>query len=366
MITRPGVDTIVVKLENFNISSEAPLEVQPGKIKANGSSTKEDPLLYYIGSKPIRGKNSFLNKEFFQLDIVPKYQSEFISDDGSHCTTYVKASVPRLLTKDHNFSTVKDSEELHTALVTLRDLLCENGIHVSHDEWGKNEILRLDIKRDIPLNTKNFKDYFKILLNLPEGRLKNHRNYGSTVTMGNTIRTMTFYDKIEEILSKDKNKSEAYKRKIPRDTLRAELRALKKLSVKNIFNVNTLDDLISEYDKTISQKYIDNVRKHLPDSDSLGLSVNEEINIQTFKNLFLHFKDTTNRPIEAVFTYTALNLIYGKDKEEIVRFLRSQNMSKSQVNSLKQKMKNSELNSCLVQNNELEKYLEIKEKLLCP
>lgn len=235
------IDTLHLTLTDLEISSgNLTIEEPKWNLRTNEKEASFDLFVDKKTGEVIRAKKAYLNSDKFNITIFPNHFSLISPDLKSICK--LSLSVPRYA-KGKNTDPVS-VDEFKEVLKHLEYTLRENGIFTNIDN---SEVSRVDLFKMIKTKYE-FNDYLPVLSLLEFQRIKNHRDYGTTLLNHNSQRQYAIYDKVEEenikskiakIINHDYNKKH--------DKTRFEYRLLKSKSVKSQIGFSKTKDFHENY-----------------------------------------------------------------------------------------------------------------------
>lgn len=230
---KEGIDTLKLRLLDYEIDSNANLTVQPVTQNLSGSNeSNEDSILYKSDHLTIQGSKAYLNTDKYNLTL---------SNKG----LFLQFSAPKQLNESNvNLITAK---ELEAGIESVNKNLSENGIHTN---LSNSLLSRYDVFRQ-PVMNEIFLRYVPVLAML-NGTRQNKRDYGTTYSFFNSNNETCFYDKGYE---------QSIDRKLTNYTnlVRAENRLLNSKAIKQRGYFQTCSDLCNNYD-AISEVYQDRIQ----------------------------------------------------------------------------------------------------------
>jgi len=227
-----------------------------------------------IGYKEIRGDKAIINDDLFNFTRknVVTYQ------DGIRIYDVVQCSIPKLINNQQANIGNYDNDAFIYGLETLQEKLKDNGVVVKN--IFNSDILRVDLFNDIILEDKfyNYHEYFNSLV---DGRKKRINYNNETFLFFNKTSEFTIYDKIEELKARNIDVAN-----LSPNIARCEARFKKKQNIKDIFGINTVNDLDINNTKPIlkgiGEKYFNQVGAYQVTYNVSSLLENIEI----YKSLY--------------------------------------------------------------------------------
>lgn len=227
-----SVDTLRLRLIDYNINSDANLTIQPSEINY---ATGEAQINYLDTLKSIEGKKAFLNTNKFNFTL---------SNKGS----FIQFSAPKVFYNNGSNELPINANQLKTALIEIQKELKINGINTN---IFNSDLSRIDVFKGE--KTRYLFTEYAPVFNLLQGKRQNKRDYGTTYLFSNGLRELCFYDKdLQQAIELQK------KNITPSTNMRGEVRLLKKQSIKPT-GLITANHLIQNYD-AINDIYLKNIK----------------------------------------------------------------------------------------------------------
>jgi len=224
------IDTIKLFIEDFTVSPQAEITIQPSPyVLGTGELTSDHPLIESEGVS-VGGSKAYLNTDRFNLTIQDKSKA------------FLQCSLPKVIAGD-NYKPLNKAEAAQ-ALTKVGQSLWESGFHT---DINKSNISRLDIFKNVLID-ESFSQYAN-LFQVLRGKRKLRRDYGSTFLWHNTQEQFCIYDKLEEMRIRKKDTKDYS------DTMRFEHRLLNKRKANNVLGFSAVEAIPDNWqvikDKTI-------------------------------------------------------------------------------------------------------------------
>jgi len=240
------IDTLKLSLEDYSISSDTCLTVQPATyIAGTGELVSEFPLFTDKSGRAFRGSKAYLNTERLNLTIQPFTRSE----KGTAC--FVSFSIPKLHYGNNFYSVGKGGSR--AVLKSVEKELKECGIATAIEEA---HISRADTFKNIQTE-EPFSSYFS-LFTLLRARRAQQRSYGTTYLVHNKQQQFCIYDKLVEMESRGVDTSQ-----FPAQTIRFEHRLLNKRKVAKVYGFSQVGELFKGGYEVVRTNQVEEWRKSL-------------------------------------------------------------------------------------------------------
>lgn len=228
------LDTLKLMLNDYEISGESSLRVQPGAYEVATGEKLEFPL-FSTSSHTFYGSKAYLNSENWNLTLKPL-------PAGNRATgAFLQFSVP----KNHYGNNYYSTGEHGTRAVfeKVEKELQEQGIRTNLLD---SSLSRVDTFKNIePVEPfENYAPVFKLL----NAKRTQKREYGTTYLLSNTQQEFCIYDKLAEMKMRNEDTSE-----FP-ETMRFEHRALKKEKVSSLYGFSQAGELFRGGYEVIREK----------------------------------------------------------------------------------------------------------------
>ncbi len=239
------LDTLKLSLSEYSVSSDANLQIQPGTWSPSTGEVTGNHRLWHDDIGTVTGSKAFHNGEFVNVTVRPNQHS---STGTGICL--VQFSVPKVATGS-NYEAA-DSKGTKRALRAVEKYLAEIGIKTSIKTAA---VSRLDAFRCASCE-EPFEAYHPVLVTLQGTRMRK-RDYGSTFLWENTLQEICVYDKLEEM-----RRNRHSVAGLPPNSVRFELRALKKSKVRDWLGIQMASELPDALDH-IEREYNAAMKKQL-------------------------------------------------------------------------------------------------------
>jgi len=232
------LDTLKLMLNDYEISPESSLRVQPGSYEIGTGEKLEFPLFQnengvYYGSK------AYLNSKSWNLTLrhLP---------GGMRATgAFLQFSVPKNHYGNNYFSTGEHGTQ--AVFEKVEKELRESGINTN---LLQADLSRVDTFKNIEPEEpfENYSGLFKLL----NAKRTVKREYGTTFLLSNTQQEFCIYDKLAEMRMRNEETSE-----FP-ETMRFEHRALNKQKVSSLYGFSKAQELFKGGYQVIREKQREN------------------------------------------------------------------------------------------------------------
>jgi len=232
------LDTLKLMLNDFEVTGESSMRVQPGAYEVGTGEKLEFPL-FSTSSQTFYGSKAYLNSENWNLTLKPL-------PGGIKATgAFLQFSVPKNHYGNNYFSTGEHGTR--AVIDKVEKELKEQGVHTSLLEA---DLSRVDTFKNIEPQ-EPFENYSPVFRLLKASRVQK-REYGTTFLLSNTQQEFCIYDKLAEMRMRNEETSE-----FP-ETMRFEHRALNKQKVKNLYGFTEVQELFKGGYQVIREKQRDN------------------------------------------------------------------------------------------------------------
>lgn len=223
-----GIDTLKIQLDGYEVGENSDITIQDNHTIHGGESLP----LFSIGNSDYQGSKAFVNDDKFNLTLNPHFRDEHNQSMG-----FVSFSVPKTYYND-NFLSV-GLGGMQGVVNEIENSLLKHGVKT---DLSKGKIARIDNFNNILMEHKTI-EYFPVLKVL-DGKRIHSRDFGSTITWGNSQCEFCIYDKIQEMVSKGKK---IEKRLEGKNVLRMESRLFKNRNIERKYHIITMKDLYEKY-----------------------------------------------------------------------------------------------------------------------
>jgi hypothetical protein len=235
------IDTLKVFTDDFKISDNAGLLVQPAIVNYETGETKEYNLFRGNNGKWVTGAKAYVNTGNYQLTIKP-----IIGNASGKVLLFLQTSLPKIV-HGENFQALNNDETVQ-AIDAIADDLNNRGVGVNLQAC---KISRIDVFRMASANNP-FSSYAPVF-RLLNAKRSHTTDYGTTFTWANTQREICVYDKASEMRNRGVKSSA-----LPTNAIRFEYRLKTSRVCKNETGagnvrqlVNNLDNLQDVYRKAL-------------------------------------------------------------------------------------------------------------------
>ncbi len=225
------LDTLKLSLTEYSVSSDAQFQIQPGLVDNATGELIGSSKLWTAQGRTVTGSKAWHNGESITVDIKPNTHATM---GASLCL--VTFSVPKVA-NGSNYAPA-DSKGTVRALRTVQKYLAEIGVKTNLKTAA---VSRLDAFR-VAVCSEPYDAYRPVFAMLPGQRME-HRDYGRTHLWENTLQEVCVYDKLQEMRHNKHNIDG-----LPPNSLRFELRALKKQKVRSMFGFLHTQDVVENLD----------------------------------------------------------------------------------------------------------------------
>ena len=228
---RAVIDTLKVFTDDFKISDNAGLFVQPATVNYETGETKEYNLFRKDNGKWVTGAKAYVNTGNYQLTIKP------IGDDaGGKILLFLQTSLPKIINGE-NYQALSNGETVQ-AIDALSDDLNNRGVGVNLQECKTS---RVDLFRMASANNP-FSSYAP-LFRLLSAKRSHTTDYGTTFTWANTQREICVYDKAVEMRNRGVKSSA-----LPVNAMRFEYRLKTSRVCKSETGAGNIRELVNNLD----------------------------------------------------------------------------------------------------------------------
>lgn len=225
------IDTLKVYTDDFKISDNAGLFVQPATVNYETGETKEYNLFRKDNGAWVTGAKAYANTGDYQLTIKP------IGDDaGGKVLLFLQTSLPKII-HGENYQALSNDETVQ-AFDALSDDLNNRGVGVNLQECKTS---RIDLFRMASANNP-FSSYGP-LFRLLSAKRSHTTDYGTTFTWANTQREICVYDKAVEMRNRGVKSSA-----LPVNAMRFEYRLKTSRVCKSETGAGNVRELVNNLD----------------------------------------------------------------------------------------------------------------------
>jgi len=237
------IDTLKLMLNDFEISSDSEVRVQPASYEL-GTGTKVEYPLFYTHEKGSQfGSKAYLNSDTWNFTLKP-------IAGGAGVGAFLQLSIPKNY-YGNNFYSVGEQGTKAT-LSKVEGELKEKGVHASLSEA---DMSRVDTFKNIEPE-EPFSSYYT-LFSLLKARRAIQRGYGTTFLLSNTQQEFCVYDKLEEMRERSIDTT-GYP-----STMRFEHRLLNKAKVQSTYGFTKVADIFKGGYEVIREKQVESWKNSL-------------------------------------------------------------------------------------------------------
>lgn len=238
------IDTLKLILNDYEVSSDSELRVQPGTFEVATGEAYEHPLFSTSKHGYIYGAKAYLNEENWNFTIKPL-------PGGSKANgAFLQLSVPKNYYGNNYYSV--GEQGTRAVLGKVEEELHGKGVHTNLLEA---DISRVDTFKNIEPE-EPFSSYYT-LFPLLKARRAIQRGYGTTFLVSNSQQEFCVYDKLEEMSKRKLDTSS-----LP-NTMRFEHRLLNKSKVNSTYGFSRLEDVFKGGYEVIREKQVDSWKSSL-------------------------------------------------------------------------------------------------------
>jgi len=237
------IDTLKLMLNEYEITSESELRVQPGSYQVGTGETLEYPLFETREHSSYYGSKAYLNSENWNLTLKPL-------PGGRTVGAFLQFSVPKNYYGSNFYSVGEQGTK--AVIDKVEGELKEKGVHTPLNEA---DISRVDTFKNIEPE-EPFSSYYS-LFSLLKARKAVQRGYGTTFLLSNSQQEFCVYDKLEEMRERNLETSN-----LP-NTMRFEHRLLNKQKVQNTYGMSRVSELFKGGYEVIREKQVESWKNSL-------------------------------------------------------------------------------------------------------
>ena len=237
------IDTLKVYTDDFEVSDNAGLFVQPATVNYETGETNEHKLFRKDGGDWVTGAKAYVNTGDYQLTIKP------IGDDaGGKVMLFLQTSLPKII-QGENYRALNNDETV-CAIDAIENDLNNRGVGVNLQACKPS---RIDLFRMASANNP-FTSYAP-LFRLLNAKRSHTTDYGTTFTWANTQREICVYDKAIEMQNRGVKSSV-----LPVNPIRFEYRLKTSRVCRNETGAGNVRDLVNNLDilQTVYCKALEN------------------------------------------------------------------------------------------------------------
>ena len=232
------LDTLKLMLNDYEITSQSSLKVQPGAYEV-GTGEKLEYALFQNSSGVHYGSKAYLNEKNWNLTLKP------LPGGFRACGAFLQFSVPKNHYGNNYYSTGEHGTQ--AVFEKVERELREHGVLT---DLEKAYLSRVDTVKDIEPQEpfENYSGLFRLL----NAKRTQKREYGTTFLLSNTQQEFCIYDKLAEMRRRNEETSE-----FP-ETMRFEHRALNKQKVQALYGFSQAQELFHGGYAVIKEKQREN------------------------------------------------------------------------------------------------------------
>ena len=231
------IDTLKVMLNEYEITDDSEIRVQPASYELGTGSKVEYPLFQTPSHGSHYGSKAYLNADNWNLTLKPLA-------GGRATGAFLQLSVPKNY-YGSNFYSVGE-EGTKAVLSKVEGELKEKGVHTPLNEAY---LSRVDTFKNIEPE-EPFSSYYS-LFSLLKARRAIQRGYGTTFLLSNSQQEFCVYDKLEEMRERKLETAG-----LP-PTMRFEHRLLNKQKVQNIYGFGKVGEIFHGGYEVIKEKQVE-------------------------------------------------------------------------------------------------------------
>ena len=236
------IDTLKVMLNDYRISSDSEIRVQPASYEL-ATGTKVEYPLFETPEKRCYGAKAYLNEDNWNLTLKPLA-------GGRAVGAFLQLSIPKNY-YGNNFYSVGE-QGTQAVLNKVEGELKERGVHTSLIEA---DMSRVDTFKNIEPE-EPFSCYYS-LFSLLKARKAIQRGYGTTFLLSNTQQEFCVYDKLAEMRERQLETGN-----LP-PTMRFEHRLLNKQKVQSVYGLSRVEDIFRGGYQVIREKQVESWKNSL-------------------------------------------------------------------------------------------------------
>lgn len=351
------IDTLKFRLDDYDISSQSKLSIQPSIYNHSTNEMSGNFLLYQDRDHTIEGSKAFYNCDNFNLTLSVKKGA------GSMC--FVQMSLPKAY-NGNNFHSVGRQGSKAT-LKKIEQELKEVGVRCN---ILQSHLSRVDTFKNIETE-ENFSSYYRIFSELKVPRKKS-RDYGTAFLYYNDYEEICIYDKILEMQSKNISTKD-----YPKNVIRFENRLLKARKIKDSLGMSKVIELFSiDGYEHVREKFKHNMEKNIFKYTSTEININSTKKIEQDLLYFMSmYKENWLDRYLKTMGITTLNNDFGREAlrkalENVMPDDINKNTRKSKLDRLTRKINEAETDLLMMSNSQVQDktivnlYDELKTKVL--
>ena len=277
------IDTLKVFTDDFKISDNAGLFVQPATVNYETGEIKEYRLFRKDNGTWVTGAKAYINTGNYQLTIKP-----IVGNASRKVLLFVQTSLPKII-HGENFQALNNDETVQ-AIDVIADDLRNRGVGVNLQDCKTS---RVDLFRTASADNP-FSSYAPVF-RLLQAKRSHTTDYGTTFTWANTQREICVYDKATEMQNRGVKSSA-----LPVNAIRFEYRlktsrvCRKETGAGNVRElVNNLDDLQAVYRQALENSIFSLDAKALATVTANELEIGLQVYFKRYGGAFVNrfFRD---------------------------------------------------------------------------
>lgn len=237
------IDTLKLMLNEYEISDDSEIRVQPASYELGTGSKLEYPLFQTPSHGAHYGSKAYLNADNWNLTLKPLA-------GGRATGAFLQLSVPKNY-YGSNFYSVGE-EGTKAVLKKVERELKEKGVDTPLNEAS---LSRVDTFKNIEPE-EPFSCYYS-LFSLLKARKAIQRGYGTTFLLSNTQQEFCVYDKLAEMRERQLETGN-----LP-PTMRFEHRLLNKQKVQSVYGLSRVEDIFRGGYQVIREKQVESWKNSL-------------------------------------------------------------------------------------------------------
>ena len=237
------IDTLKVMLNEYEITDDSEVRIQPASYELGTGSKVEYPLFQTPSHGSHYGSKAYLNADNWNLTLKPLA-------GGRATGAFLQLSVPKNYYGNNFYSVGEQGTE--AVLSKVEGELKERGVHTNLKEA---DISRVDTFKNIEPE-EPFSCYYS-LFSLLKARKAIQRGYGTTFLLSNTQQEFCVYDKLAEMRERQLETGN-----LP-PTMRFEHRLLNKQKVQNVYGLSKVEDIFRGGYQVIREKQVESWKNSL-------------------------------------------------------------------------------------------------------
>ena len=238
------IDTLKLMLNDYEITDDSEIRVQPASYELGTGSKVEYPLFETPSHGSHYGSKAYLNSDNWNLTLKP------MAGGGRATGAFLQLSVPKNYYGSNFYSVGEQGTK--AVLSKVEGELKEKGVHTSLIEA---DMSRVDTFKNIEPE-EPFSSYYT-LFSLLKARRAIQRGYGTTFLLSNSQQEFCVYDKLEEMRERNIETGG-----LP-NTMRFEHRLLNKQKVQNVYGFGKVEDLFRGGYAVVKEKQVESWKSSL-------------------------------------------------------------------------------------------------------